>query len=72
MLMDGHVEGGRTRERERGAGIGGDGSGRVPNVDIPETETIKFVRTYQEKRRRQLIKTNDGHGRTGEEKKGGG
>ncbi len=42
----------------------------VPNVNIPETETIKFVRTYQEKRRRQLIKKNNGHGRTGEEKKG--
>ena len=27
----------------------------MPNVNIPETETIKFVRTYQEKRR-QLIK----------------
>ena len=42
----------------------------VPNVNIPETETIKLVRTYQEKRRRQPIKTNDGHCRTGEEKKG--
>ena len=42
----------------------------VPNVNIPETETIKFVRTYQEKRRRQLIKKNYGHGRTGEERKG--
>ena len=42
----------------------------MPNVNIPETETIKFVRTYQEKRRRQLIKKNYGHGRTGEEKKG--
>ena len=28
----------------------------MPNVNIPETETIKFVRTYQEKRIRQLIK----------------
>ncbi len=36
------------------------------------TETIKLVRTYQEKRRRQLIEKNYGHGRTGEEKKGGG
>ena len=35
----------------------------VPNVNIPETETINFVRTYQEKRR-QLIKKNDGHGCT--------
>ena len=43
--------------------------GGVPNVNIPETETIKLVRTYQEKRRRQLIKKNNGHGRTGEEKK---
>ena len=42
----------------------------VPNVNIPETETIKSVWTYQEKRRRQLIKNNYGHGRTGEEKKG--
>ncbi len=44
----------------------------MPNVNIPETEMIKFVRTYQEKRRRPHIKKNDGHGRTGEEKKGGG
>ena len=29
-----------------------------------------MVRTYQEKRRRQPLKINDGHGRTGEEKKG--
>ena len=43
---------------------------KVPNVNIPETETITFVRTHQEKRRRQLIKKNYGHGRTGEEKKG--
>ncbi len=42
----------------------------MPNVNIPETETITFVRTYQEKRGRQLIKKNYGHGRTGEEKKG--
>ena len=28
----------------------------MPNVDIPETETIQLVRTYQEKRRRQHIK----------------
>ena len=39
-------------------------------VNILETETFKLVRTYQEKRRRQPIKTNAGHGRTGEEKKG--
>ena len=31
---------------------------------------IKLVWTHQEKRRRQYLKTNDGHGRTGEEKKG--
>ena len=42
----------------------------VPNVNIPETETIKFVRTYQKKRRSQLIKTNYGHGCSGEKKKG--
>ena len=42
----------------------------MPNVNILETETMKFVRTYQEKRRRQPIKKNNGHGRTGEEKKG--
>ena len=42
----------------------------VPKVNIPGTETIKLVRTYQKKRRRQPIKTNDGHGCTGEEKKG--
>ena len=28
----------------------------MPNVNILETETIKCVRTYQEKRRRQLTK----------------
>ena len=39
-------------------------------VNIPETKTIKLVRTYQEKRRRQPIKKNYGHGRTGEDKKG--
>ena len=42
----------------------------MPNVNIPETKTITFVRTYQEKRRRQLIKKNYGRRRTGEEKKG--
>ena len=42
----------------------------MPNVNIPETKTIALVQTCQEKRRRQLIKKNDGHGRTGEEKKG--
>ena len=35
----------------------------MPNVNIPETETIKLVRTHQEKRRRQPLKKNDGHGR---------
>ena len=30
----------------------------MPNVNIPETETITFVRIYQEKRRRQLVKKN--------------
>ena len=34
------------------------------------TETIALIRTCQENRRRQSIKKNDGHGRTGEEKKG--
>ena len=33
-------------------------------------KSVKCVRTYQEKRRRQLIKKNYGQGRTGEEKKG--
>ena len=42
----------------------------MPNVNIPETKTIALVRTCQEKRRRQLIKKNDGCCRTGEEKKG--
>ena len=42
----------------------------MPNVNIPEIKTISLVRTCQEKRRRQPIKTNDGRGRTGEEKKG--
>ena len=42
----------------------------MPNVNIPERETITFVRAYQEKRRRQLIKKNNGHGRTGERTRG--
>ena len=42
----------------------------MPNVNFPETEQIKWVWTHQEKRRRQPLKKNDGHGRTGEEKKG--
>ena len=41
----------------------------MPNVNIPETEKMKLVWTYQEKRR-QPLKENYGHGRTGEEKKG--
>ena len=41
------------------------------NVNIPETETITLVRTYREKRRRQPIKKNDGHGHTWEEEKKG-
>ena len=41
----------------------------ISNI-IPVTETNKCVRTYQEKRRRQLIKKNYVHGRTGEGKKG--
>ena len=40
------------------------------DVNIPETEKIKLVWTYQEKRRRQPLKRNDGHGSTGEQKKG--
>ena len=44
------------------------GCQRVPNVNIPETEKVKLVWTYQEKRRRQPLKINDGHGCTGEEK----
>ena len=35
----------------------------MPNVNIPETE--KIIWTHQEKRRRQPIKKNDGHGSTG-------
>ena len=42
----------------------------MPNVNIPEAKTIALVRTCQEKRSRQPIKKNDGHGRTGEDKKG--
>ena len=42
----------------------------MPTVNIPETKTIVLVRKCQEKRRRQLIKTNAGRGRTGGEKKG--
>ena len=41
----------------------------MPNVNIPETKMIALVRTCQETRRRQLIKSNDGRDRTGEEKK---
>ena len=41
-----------------------------PNVNIPKTEKTTLVWTYEEKRRRQPLKKNDGHGRTGEEKKG--
>ena len=40
----------------------------MPNANIPETEKIKLVWTHQEKRRRQPLKKNDGHGRTGEVK----
>ena len=43
---------------------------RNQNVNIPEAKTIALVRTCQEKRSRQPIKKSDGHGRTGEEKKG--
>ena len=42
----------------------------MQNVNIPEKKTITLVRTCQENRRRQPIKTTEGHGRTGEEKKG--
>ena len=42
----------------------------MPNGNIPETKTIALARTCQEERIRQLIKKNDGRGRTGEEKKG--
>ena len=42
----------------------------MPNVNIPEAKTITLIRTCQEKRRRQHIKKNDGHGRTRDEKKG--
>ena len=42
----------------------------MPNVNIPETEKITLVWTHQEKKRRQPLKKNDGHGRAGEEKKG--
>ena len=42
----------------------------MPNANISEAEKTKLVWTHQEKRRRQPLKKNDGHGRTGEEKKG--
>ena len=42
----------------------------MPNVNTPETEKIKLALAHQEKRRRQPLKKNDGHGSTGEEKKG--
>ena len=41
----------------------------MPNVNILGAENIKLVWTLQEKRRRQLLKKNDGHGCTGEGKK---
>ena len=44
----------------------------LPNVNILETEKIELVWTHQEKRIRQPLKTNDGHGCTREEKKGAG
>ena len=42
----------------------------MPNANISETEKTKLVWAQQEKRRRQPLKKNDGHGCTGEEKKG--
>ena len=42
----------------------------MPNVNIPDTEKIKLVWTYQEKRRKQPLKKYDGHGRSAEEKIG--
>ena len=42
----------------------------MPNVNIPETKTTTLVRPCQEKRRRQPIKKNDGHGRTGKRRRG--
>ena len=42
----------------------------MPNVNITETEKITLAWTHQETRRRQPLKTRDGHGCTGEEKKG--
>ena len=39
------------------------GSQCEPNVDIPETETIKLVWTHQEKSRGQPLKPNVEHGR---------
>ena len=42
----------------------------MPNVNIPETENIKYAQKHQENRKRQPIKKNDGHGCTGKEKKG--
>ena len=38
----------------------------MPKGNIPETEKIRLVWTHQEKRSRQPLKQNDGHGRTGE------
>ena len=43
---------------------------KYANVSIPETEKITLVWAYNEKRRRQSPKKNDGHGNSGEEKKG--
>ena len=42
----------------------------MPNANISETGKTKSVWTHQEKKRRQPVKKYDGHGCTGEEKKG--
>ena len=43
----------------------------MPNVNIPETEKIKFgIDTSGEEKKATSLKKNDGHGCTGEEKKG--
>ncbi len=44
----------------------------MPNVNIPETENIKLVRTNQEMRRRQPHKKNKCNGCTGEDHGEGG
>ena len=62
---------GKTRKGQvRNQAIQKDAKVCQMSTNTPETEEIQLLWTYQEKRRRQPLKDYDGHGRTGEEKKG--